>query len=320
MAEIVLGFGSSHGPTMQTPAEEWDDLDRKDQEDPRFDYQGLLRLAPPNIADELTIDVKRRKYAACLAGIQTLRGVLEAAAPDAIVIVSNPHGAPPNDVLHPPIGIYLSAAESRLERTGQETGGRRGDAQPVEVRQGRGQRECANEPALADQLMRSLRDEGIDIACEYHSRPGAVLGHEYHILHSHYMDNVPMVPIVLSRYLPNQATPRRCWELGAAIRRAIEGWDSNKRVAVMASGGLSHQIVDEELDRQVVDALMERDADFLRTLSVERLNRAPGTAEILNWVTVASTMEELPMTLVDYVPCYRSPAATGHGVTFGYWK
>jgi hypothetical protein len=26
------------------------------------------------------------------------------------------------------------------------------------------------------------------------------------------------------------------------------------------------------------------------------------------------------MQLVDYQPCYRSPAGTGHGVTFGYWK
>jgi hypothetical protein len=26
------------------------------------------------------------------------------------------------------------------------------------------------------------------------------------------------------------------------------------------------------------------------------------------------------MTLIDYVPCYRSEAGTGHGVTFAYWK
>jgi hypothetical protein len=26
------------------------------------------------------------------------------------------------------------------------------------------------------------------------------------------------------------------------------------------------------------------------------------------------------MTLVDYVPCYRSLAGTGHGVTTGFWK
>jgi 3-O-methylgallate 3,4-dioxygenase len=40
----------------------------------------------------------------------------------------------------------------------------------------------------------------------------------------------------------------------------------------------------------------------------------------LNWIVVAGALEELPMTLVDYQPCYRSMAGTGHGVTFGYWQ
>jgi len=31
-------------------------------------------------------------------------------------------------------------------------------------------------------------------------------------------------------------------------------------------------------------------------------------------------MDPVGMALVDYVPCYRSLAGTGHGVTFGYWK
>jgi hypothetical protein len=88
----------------------------------------------------------------------------------------------------------------------------------------------------------------------------------------------------------------------------------------MASGGLSHQIVDEELDRIVADALVERNVDALCSLPRERLNRAPGTPEILNWITVAGAMDPAGMTLVDYVPCYRSPAGTGHGLTFGYWK
>ncbi len=87
----------------------------------------------------------------------------------------------------------------------------------------------------------------------------------------------------------------------------------------MASGGLSHQILDEELDHQVIDALKEKDVRQLCSLPRDRLNRAPGTPEILNWVTLAGAMEASPMTLVDYVPCYRSPAGTGHGVTFAYW-
>jgi hypothetical protein len=104
------------------------------------------------------------------------------------------------------------------------------------------------------------------------------------------------------------------------MRRAIEGWKSDARVAVMASGGLSHQIIDEEFDRQVIGALQTKDTEILCSLPIERLNRAPGTAEILNWVALAGAMEASPMTLIDYVPCYRSVAGTGHSGSFAYWK
>ena len=103
------------------------------------------------------------------------------------------------------------------------------------------------------------------------------------------------------------------------VQEAIVDID-NKRVALMASGGLSHQIVDEEFDHTVIDALEERNFDTLCSLPRDRLNRAPGTAESLNWVTIAGAMDPLPMTLIDYVPCYRSPAGTGIGATFGYWQ
>ena len=55
-------------------------------------------------------------------------------------------------------------------------------------------------------------------------------------------------------------------------------------------------------------------------LPKDRLNFSPGTPEILNWIAAAGAMKEAPMKLIDYVPCYRSPASTGHGVTFGYWE
>src|ERR1700704_6157262 len=46
-----------------------------------------------------------------------------------------------------------------------------------------------------------------------------------------------------------------------------------------------------------------------------------GTSEIKNWIAVAGAMSEsdLPMTLVDYVPCYRSEAGTGSGMGFATW-
>ena len=177
-------------------------------------------------------------------------------------------------------------------------------------------------PPLADHLISSLIEEGFDVASSLELRPEHGLDEAFRTLYDHYEPNgtLPMVPLILSRYLPSQATPARCYALGGALRRALESWDREMRVALMASGGLSHQIVDEELDHIVVNALVEQDFDTLCSLPRDRLNGAPGTPEILNWITVAGAMEPVGMTLVDYVPCYRSLAGTGHGVTFGYWN
>lgn len=52
----------------------------------------------------------------------------------------------------------------------------------------------------------------------------------------------PIVPLVINMFAPPLSTVARCHELGQAIRRAVDSMDSSLRVAVVASGGLSHQL------------------------------------------------------------------------------
>ena len=54
MAEIVLGIATSHSPQLRIAPEQWHLLIEKDQKDPRFDYQQLLRDANPALGKELT--------------------------------------------------------------------------------------------------------------------------------------------------------------------------------------------------------------------------------------------------------------------------
>ena len=49
MAKIVFAFGSSHGPTIETRPENWDDIVARDMKDPRYRYDDLLRRASPAI-------------------------------------------------------------------------------------------------------------------------------------------------------------------------------------------------------------------------------------------------------------------------------
>jgi hypothetical protein len=129
---------------------------------------------------------------------------------------------------------------------------------------------------------------------------------------------VPMLPVMVNTYFPpNQPTAGRCYDFGKALRRAIESWDAGARVAVVASGGLSHFVIDEELDQRVLGAFRSRDTASLGALSQGEL--MSGTSEIRNWLVLAGATEQLELELLDYVPTYRSPAGTGCGMAFARW-
>ncbi len=88
---------------------------------------------------------------------------------------------------------------------------------------------------------------------------------------------------------------------------------------MIASGGLTHFVIDEEFDEQVLDAMVDGDASLA---GVPEDMFQSGTSEIKNWIAVAGIMAEagLQMRLVDYVPCYRSEAGTGSAMGFACWE
>ena len=319
MAKIVFAVGSSHGPTIQSPAESWARLGDGDTRDPRFDYKALLKVAKPGLDQEITIDVQRARHKAARDGMNALTERIAAAKPDVVVMVSNLHRirrAEPQPVFGIMRGESLPVLERAIE-----------DYNP-DARFKEGERKTAptgtmpGHPALADALLTGLIDDGFDVASIEQLPEGSVLDDAFSFAYQWLFAgrSIPMVPFLLSRDLPNQANAGRCYDLGVALRRQIEAAPLDLRVGLIASGGLSHQIIDEELDRGVIDALVAGNTAQLRALPRDRLNRAPGTPEILNWVTVAAAMAPETMKLVDYLPCYRSLAGTGHGVTFGYWR
>ena len=325
MAEIVLGIGSSHGPTVQSPPEKWAKLGEGDKFDPRFDYEGFLKIAPPGLDKEITPEVQQRRDDAKKVALAKLTQIIKDAKCDVIVVVSNIHRVEKNGH-HPIFGIMRAAKfpvakmserlfdpEARKHKFDEEK-------DKYHVRNADGER--PGHPALATWLVNGLIEDGFDVATHDSFAQDATLDDAFAFVDKWLFDNIPIpiVPFIISRDLPNQATAARCDDLGKALRKRIEEWPEKMRVGLIASGGLSHQVVDEELDRGVIKALEIGDEASLRKLPRDRLNKAPGTPEILNWVAVASAMAPTRMKLVDYQPCYRSLAGTGHGICFGYWQ
>jgi len=173
---------------------------------------------------------------------------------------------------------------------------------------------------LANHLICALTDAEFDITRCNKLRAEIGVGHAFSFLYRRVLPGgkIPMVPIMVNTYYPpNQPTPKRCYAFGQAVRKAIEAWNSDKRVALVASGGLSHVVIDEEIDAMVIDGLKNKKPEVLFQLPRERL--WGGTSEILNWVALAGAMEDRDLKYFEYVTTYRSPAATGCGMGFAYW-
>ena len=120
---------------------------------------------------------------------------------------------------------------------------------------------------------------------------------------------LPVVPVFLNTYFaPNQPRPRRCYELGQAIRKAVETYPAAARVGIVASGGLSHFLVDEDFDRAILKACADKDAGFLQNLPRNKLHA--GSSEILNWVGIAGACRASRSELVRI--CAGLPHAGRH--------
>jgi len=333
MAKIVLGMGSSHGPQLQIPPSEWSLRVTADRRNPQLWYQGRTFSFPELVEErtdqhlerELTPELAEARWASCQRAIAHLGATLDRVAPDVVVIIGDDQHESFTDENMPALSVYwgetVDDAPTELSERMRAVGlgdFPAGNAPPTRVTH-------STDAALGRHIIESMMELGFDVAHsnrlpEVHQN--GTIGHAFNYVYRRLMNNevIPNVPVLVNTYYPpNQPTMRRCFQFGKALREAIESWDSNKRVALIASGGLSHFVIEEDLDQHIIEGLKSNDEAKLTDLPNNRFNS--GTSEIRNWVIVSGAMagDGLQMQLVDYVPCYRSEAGTGCAMAFAEW-
>ncbi len=324
MAKLVLGFASSHAAQLKMKPENWSLLLDKDQRDPRMNYAELLARDLPGMDAQITPEKWAERYDACHEALGVLRNTVAEVAPDAIVVIGDDQHEQFSAANMPMFSVFHGEELQTVKRASR-SGTRSRTRAPRAWSLGQDDTEPDGafpaEEGLARHMIRSFVDSGVDVATSDAMKEDVGIGHAFNFLYRYILPegNIPVVPLMVNTFFPpNQPTPRRCYEVGQALGQAIESWESDARVAVMASGGLSHVILDEEIDDMTLTALKAKDADALANLPVDRLTR--GTSEIRNWVVLAGATEPLDMTLIDYVPCYRTMAGTGCGMGFASWQ
>jgi OH-DDVA oxygenase len=336
MAAIVLGLWTTHGPQLSTTPEQWmlrlpaDRARRHWYKGRQYTFDELSELrADEKLGAKATLDARTANYAACQRAIDKVAQIWSDVSPDVCVIFGNDQRELMLSRCQPAFTVYHGATFWNGPLPAERA---------AKLPPGIVEAEWANRPAertqydglptLATQLIRAGLDAGWDFAASdewpEHSGDHHHVGtpHAFAYILRRVMQDaaIPTLPLIANTFFPpNQPRPWRCFDFGRLVHQVLSEWDEDVRVAVVGSGGMSHFVINEEFDRQLIAALEHRDAAWLR--AVDPTLMQDGTSELLNWISAAGCLfnTRLDGELIDYVPCYRSEAGTGTAQGFMAW-
>jgi len=327
MARIAAAFASSHSVMLTCELEDWITKFRDrdvglpfyDKLGRRLTWQQVLADAPTNAAALVSPEAITQRFHDTQRAMDHLGEEIRSAQLDALIICGDDQYELFHDAHMPSIAIYYGATMVNAARPKEPVDWyRRAQLRRAE------ERAPVTYPchgALALHLIEGLVAEGFDISSVQSIPAEEHEGHAYSFVHHRYIHEapVPIVPIFLNTYNPpNQPTPLRCVALGRAITKVVASFPAELRVGIMASGGMSHFRVEEDLDRSIFDAIKRKDLDFLGSLKPYRL--LAGSSEIRNWIVAAAAAAHLVLSWQAYIPAYRTLALSGTGLGFARWS
>lgn len=328
MADIVVGLALSHSPQLHLPPDGWSAYAARDPQFTNLFYERRLWGFDELIEARRETDIPGQindasfaeKYDTMQSAVAELAATLAAAAPDVLVVVGDDHHEMFTEASMPTLAIYWGESLVSVPKPDSEIFP---PAKPAAWALYGTKREVYPcDPKLGRHLIEELNLLGFDVA-QFNQQPeGVSVGHTYTVVRNRVMDRdalpLPVVPVVMNTYFPpNRPTPIRSYHFGRALRQAIERYPEDVRVGVIASGGLSHFVVDPELDLGLLRALEQRDEAAIAAMSLEDFQH--GTSESLCWFTGGGACEGLSMELLAYVPAYRTIAGTGCGMAMARW-
>jgi len=157
-----------------------------------------------------------------------------------------------------------------------------------------------------DLLTKLVVDKAFDVAYS----EDAELGHAFAVPFEYVIGkrDIPIIPFFTNVYVPPLPTPKRCAALGRAIAEIVKG--RKERVAVVASGGMSHfpgtskyLSPEFDFDRWLVAQFEAGHTDALLNMTGSQLDEV-GNTEMLNWATMFGAIGPREGELIDYIPTW----------------
>lgn len=118
-----------------------------------------------------------------------------------------------------------------------------------------------------------------------------------------------IVPLLVNSIEPPMPSLARCLDWGRLLRKAIESYREPLRVAIVATGGLSHSIgeptmgaIHEDFDHETIRRFSNSDDSLVPYLEKELPRRGNGSEEVRNWLVAHGAAHGRGFELVDYLP------------------
>ena len=316
MGRIIAGMASSHAYALVEPTG-WDVMRGRT----RARYKARYGVEPklhPNIAAE-SPDVRERGYRPIREALEFFRRQMQEARPDALILVGDDQDENFTEDNLPQIAVYTGGEIHTTERASD--GSRlRGPKYTCHA-------------ALAGDLVDGLVEREFDVASCGAFPKDELLSHAHGPIMRRVLPDadIPVVPVFLNAIHVPAPSPKRCYRLGAAMREIIESRPGDERVAIYASGGLSHFTsgypwkhysgphgvgsISEEFDRKAVALMQGGEGEKLEQLSSRDL-LDNGGIEMRSWITLLGAVGDVRPRFLHYQPFYSAVMAMGAG----YWE
>ncbi len=129
-----------------------------------------------------------------------------------------------------------------------------------------------------------------------------------------------VIPLAVNVVLFPPPTGNRCFNLGAAIRRAVESYPEDLKVVIFGTGGMSHQIsgpraglINSEFDNAFLDGMVNDPQKLTKIKHVEYMREAGAEGiEMVMWLVMRGALDEHVRERRRFYTVPASNTAVGH--------
>jgi len=130
----------------------------------------------------------------------------------------------------------------------------------------------------------------------------------------------PVIPLAVNVVQYPPPTGNRCYNLGKAIRKAVESFDRNLRVVIFGTGGMSHQLqgpraglINRAFDTRFLDNLTADPQALARIPHIEYVREAGSEGiEMVMWLIMRGALDDDAKEVYRFYHVPASNTAVGH--------